>query len=110
MTEMNKTLGDEQKPEPIEKKVPLKEGNLEGEISRTYEYVFLATGQTLNIKIELPVRVWYGKGHAFHRVQDKRGRVHLCHAPGPICDCKGNIVALCKISWEPADPHKPVQW
>jgi hypothetical protein len=86
-----------------EDKHPLKEGSLTGEQGRAYEYTFFATGQTVNIEFERPMRVFYGMGHAFHRVQDGEGTWHLCHAPGPIRDWDGNIVGLCKVTWKSAE-------
>ena len=79
----------------------LKCGDLTGEAYRVYEWIDLESGQPRDYQIIGPQKVFYGKGHNFHRVLDGDGIVHLVPAPGYLG---------CVIRWKPFDLNNPCQW
>ena len=87
----------------------LKCGGVGDEHSRTYTIYKCGTGEVHHIHIEQPVKVFYGKGHAFHRIFDGR-TVTLAPAPGFIWGECGEIVGYCELSWEPKNLEDPCQW
>ena len=87
----------------------LKCGIIEDENVRYYNIYDGDGEQVKQISIHDPEKVWYGKGHAFHRVYDGE-LVTLCPAPGFIWGECGKIVGFCELSWEPKDKDNPCQW
>lgn len=74
-------------------------GDASKEEWREYEWRDPKVG-TVVYRIERPVKVYFGKGHSFHRVFDGR-IVHLVPAPGTMG---------CIVRWEPGDKKNPVQF
>jgi hypothetical protein len=83
-------------------------GDVQDEKERSYQ-IFDAGGNIIHTTtIEKPKKVFFGKGHAFHRVFDGVS-VILCETPGPIFK-DDKIVGYCELSWEPENKDDPCQW
>lgn len=88
----------------------LKCGDLSNERLRTYE-VRDADGKTISKSTIInPVKLFYGPGHAFHRVFD--GTVtRLCPVPGVVKDPVSlKIIGYCFVSWIPRSKKDPCGW
>ena len=87
--------------------------DISGEVSRKYLYHFFGNDgkpdRVTVVEIYSPKTLFCGMGHAFHGIWD--GHItYLCHAPGPIRDCDGNIVGISKITWVPGDKSNPCRF
>ena len=88
----------------------LKCGDLSDERSRTYDVLDTEGQRISRIVILDPVSVFYGPGHAFHRVFDGES-THLCPVPGVVKDPVSlEIIGYCFVSWIAKDKNKPCQW
>lgn len=91
----------------------LKCGDISNEKQRCYTiYAGVGGGNCSlihDIVIYNPEKVFYGKGHAFHRIFDGKQTI-LAPAPGFIWGKCGKIVGYCELSWEPQNLEDPCQW
>ena len=88
----------------------LKCGDISDEKLRSYTIYSLAGSIIHKIEFPFPKKVFYGSGHAFHRVLDGVGAVTLAPAPGFIWGECGDICGYCELSWIPQNIEDPCQW
>jgi len=86
----------------------LKCGDISDEKSRSYTVYACGEGNIHIVHISRPKKVFFGRGHAFHRIFDGECVV-LAPAPGFIRE-GDKIVGFCELSWEPSNLEDPCQW
>ena len=83
-------------------------GNISDEAYRTYTIYTCGQGLVHTFRFDDPKKVFYGPGHAFHRVFDGEC-VTLAPTPGFIRE-DGKIIGFCELSWKPKNTENPCQW
>jgi hypothetical protein len=80
------------------------EHDISCEISRTYTVLLPMLGQVYRKTITQPKKLFYEKGHSFHRIWDGF-QVFLMPAPGLI-EIDG-MYGFVEMTWVPQDDDKP---
>ena len=84
----------------------MKSYDVSDEHSRRYDIYAYGLGWVYTTKIDHPKKLFYEKGHAFHRIFDG-DEVTLAPAPGFIRDDSGDVIGFCRMSWIPKDCKNP---